>query len=204
MASNNNYPAYDVRSKDDERNREWLARDSDQRYDLPRPFCPRPVPKGQVERRYAGPVDTPATIAFRHSVVLQAVQNFKTRCPDTARRSAEAGAAFTRHWEEAKAAEREVAEAAGGGEADGAQPEMGRDATPGDAPEASPEDARPASIYVDDVAAAANVKCDCAECSDEETPPPYPRRRSARGAASGVRRSDAAACPRRDGLSYRE
>ena len=204
MAGNNNYPAYDVRSRDDERNREWLARDPEQRYDLPRPFRPRPVPEGQVERRYGGPIDTPATIATRHNAVLQAVKNFKTHCPDTARRSAEAGAAFTRHWEEARAAEREVAGAAGGGEAEGAQPETGHGATPGDAPEANPEDARPASIYVDDVAAAAKVKCDCAECSDEETPPPYPRRRSARGAASGVRRSDAAARPRRDWRSYRE
>ena len=82
---------------------------------------------------------------------------------------------------------------------------MGRGATPGDAPEAIPEVARPASIYVDDVAAVINDKCDCAECdSDAEAPPPYPRRRSARGAASGVRRADAAACPRPEWRLYRD
>ena len=171
--SNNNYPAYDVRSRDDESNREWLARDPEKRYDLPRPFRPRPIPVGQIERRYGGPVDSPATIATRHSAVLQAVENFKARCPDTARRAAEAGAAFSRHWEEARAAEVEEAGAAeaeeagavGGEEAEDAQPEMERRAP---------------------------VKCDCAEC-EEEAPPPYPRRRSARGAASGIRRADASA-----------
>ena len=190
MANNNdnNYPAYDVRSRDDANNREWLARDPERRYDLPRPFRPRPIPEGQVERRFMGPVDTPATISTRHNAVLQAVENFKARCPDVARRTAEAGAAFTRNWELARAAEAEEARAVGGGEAGGAQPETGRGATPGDAPEAAPEDARQPSI---DVAA---IKCDCAECdSDSDAPPPYPRRRSARGAASGMRRADATA-----------
>ena len=210
MANNNdnNYPAYDVRSRDDAKNREWLARDPERRYDLPRPFRPRPIPEGQVERRFMGPVDTPATISTRHNAVLQAVENFKTRCPDVARRAAEAGAAFTRNWELARAAEAEEAGAVGGGEAGDAQPEA-----PGDAPEAEPEAARPRSIYVDDIAGNVNVvgtwrprgepaqaaRCDCAECdSDSEAPPPYPRRRAARGAAAGIRRADAAARPRPD------
>ena len=120
--ANNAYPDYDVRSRDDANNREWLARNPEQRYDLPRPFRPRPIPEGQVERRFMGPVDSPATIATRHGAVLQAVENYKTRCPDTARRMADAGAAFTRHWEEARAAERELAGASGGEVAGGAQP----------------------------------------------------------------------------------
>ena len=213
--ANNAYPSYDVRSRDDPRNRALQERDPDQRYDLPRPFRPRPIPEGQVERRFMGPVDTPATIATRHAAVLQAVENYKTRCPDVAKRAAEAGAAFRRRWEESRAAEMETAGAAGGGgeEAGSAQPEA-----PGDAPEAEPEAARP-PIYVDDIAANVNVvgswrprdgptqavRCDCAECdSDPEAPPPYPRRRAARGAVAGTRRADSAARPRPDWRLYRD
>ena len=183
------YGNYDVRSSDAADDAE--ERDDNVRRDLPRPFIPQPVPKGQIERRYAGPIDSPATIAFRHKVVEQAVINYKTRCPDSARSCAEAGATFRRRWEAARAAETEAAGATGGEETGGAQPEVGRDA--GAAPEAEPEAARPPSLYTDDVAAAVNIeikKCDCAEC-EEEAPPPYPRRRSARGAASGIRRADA-------------
>ena len=141
-----------------------------------------------------GPVDTPATIANRHRAVLQAVTNYTTRCPDVAKRAAEAGAAFRRRWEESRAAEREAAGAVGGEEA---------------APEAEPEAARPRSTYAANVNVvgtwrprgepAQAARCDCAECdSDPEAPPPYPRRRAARGAAAGIRRADAAARPRPD------
>ena len=203
---NAKYGSYDVRAMDDARTEE---RDENVRHDLPRPFVPRPVPEGQIERRYAGPVDSPATIAFRHRVVEQAVANYKAHRPDSARYCAEAGASYRRRWEAARAAEMETAGAAGGGEeeAGSAQPEA-----TGDAPEAEPEAARP-PIYVDDIAANVNVvgswrprdgpmqaaRCDCAECdSDPEAPPPYPRRRAARGAAAGIRRADATARPRPD------
>ena len=180
------YGSYDVRASDDAHTQE---RDENIRHDLPRPFIPRPVPKGQVERRYAGPVDPPATIAFRHRVVEQAVANYKAHRPDSARICAEAGANYRRRWEAARAAEMEPAGAAGGEDAGSAQPE-----TPGDAPEAEAGDARHPSTYV----------CDCAECELWlEAPPPSPRRRAARGAASGIRRADAAARPRQNWSEYR-
>ena len=184
---NAKYGSFDVRSMDNARMEE---RNKNMQYDLPRPFVPRPIPEGQIERQFMGPVDTPATIATRHRAVVQAVENFSMRRPDVARSVAEAGAAYIRRWEESRAAEMEAARAAGGEEAGDAQPEVGREATPGDAPEAEPEIARPPSIYVDDVAAAVNVEGSKDESpiyvaaydsDDPEAPPPYAQRRSARG-----------------------
>ena len=181
-----NYGNFDVRSRDDPQARALEQRNPSARYDLPRPFRPQPIPEGQVERRFMGPVNTPATIATRHREVVQAVENFTTRCPDVARRYAEAGASFRRHWEEGRAAEMEEMGAAEAEEAREAEDERG--AAPADSPEAEPEVARPPAIYVDDIAADISDDLD-----DLEDAPPYARRRADRGAAAGTGRGGATA-----------